>query len=272
MKYVEGETLESVLDKLAKGDPVYHARYGFERRVEIFLAILEAVAYAHARGIIHRDLKPANVMIGPFGEVMVMDWGLARHIDGRGRAALEPIPGAPKQDDGDPFETRAGALLGTPAYMSPEQARGEKLDARSDVYALSVMFHEMLCLEHYLEKCETLAAVLVGVQSRDPRAPSFVSHPHQSCAPMDLSHFVRKGYEKDPAERYQSVDEMIDRLRRRAEGYIPIQCHVTFVKRLTSGFAHFVDRHPLVVSGLMLLFVVWAVASGVWLAIAVARG
>jgi hypothetical protein len=72
--------------------------------------------------------------------------------------------------------------------------------------------------------------------------------------------------------RDQSVDEMIDRLRRRAEGYIPIQCHVTFVKRLTSGFAHFVDRHPLVVSGLMLLFVVWAVASGVWLAIAVARG
>jgi len=271
MKYVEGETLESVLDKLAKGDPLYHAQYGFERRVEIFLAILEAVAYAHARGIIHRDLKPANIMIGPFGEVVVMDWGLARRIDGRGHAALDPTPGAGAPADGDPFETRAGALLGTPAYMSPEQARGERLDARSDVYALSVMFHEMLCLEHYLEKAETLAAVLVGVQSQAPRAPSFVSHPHQSGAPMDLSHFVRKGYEKDPAKRYQSVTEMIDRLRRRAEGYIPIQCHVTFVKRLTSGWTHFVDRHPFIVSGLMVLFVVWAIASSVWVALALAR-
>ncbi|MGZ3475122.1 MAG: protein kinase domain-containing protein, partial [Polyangiales bacterium] len=169
-----------------------------------------------------------------------------------------------KPAEGDPFETRAGSLLGTPAYMSPEQARGEKLDVRSDIYALSVMFHEMLCLEHYLEKCETIAAVLVSVQSEHPRAPSFVSHPHQSGAPMDLSHFVRKGYEKDPAKRYQSVDEMIDRLRRRAEGYIPIQCHVTFVKRLTNGWTHFVDRHPFIVTGLMVLFVAWAIASTIW--------
>jgi serine/threonine-protein kinase len=266
MKYVEGETLESVLDKLGKGDPLYHARYGFERRVEIVLGILEAVAYAHARGIIHRDLKPANVMIGPFGEVMVMDWGLARRIDGRG-AALDPVPGSASPASGDPFETRAGSLLGTPAYMSPEQARGEKLDVRSDIYALSVMFHEMLCLEHYLEKCTTLPAVLAAVQSESPRAPSFVSHPHQSGAPMDLSHFVRKGYEKDPSRRYQSVEEMIQRLRRRAEGYIPIQCHVTFLKRMTTAWTHLLDRRPFLVTGLMLLFVAWAVASTVWLAL-----
>jgi serine/threonine-protein kinase len=267
MKYVEGETLESILDKLGKGDPVYHARYGYERRVEIFMSILEAVAYAHARGIIHRDLKPANVMVGPFGEVMVMDWGLARKIDGRG-PALDPTGQPSSPQDGDPFQTRAGSLLGTPAYMSPEQARGEKLDVRSDIYSLSVMFHEMLCLEHYLAKQDTLASVLIAVQSHSPRAPSFVSHPHQPSVPMDLSHFVRKGYEKDPSKRYASVDEMIERLRRRAEGYIPIQCHVTFIKRATMAWTHLLDRYPIIVSTLLFLLIGWAIVSTVWLALA----
>lgn len=263
MKYVEGETLESILDKLRKGDPLYHAHYGFERRVEIFVAILEAVAYAHSKGILHRDLKPANVMIGPFGEVMVMDWGLARRIAGPS-AGLEPSVAA--NDTQNPFATHAGAILGTPMYMSPEQARGETLDVRSDVYSLTVMFHEMLGLEHYLEGKETIAAVLIGVQDQKPRAPSFVANAHQGSAPMDLSHFVRKGLEKDKAKRYQTVDEMIDRLRRRAEGYIPIQCHVTFLKRLTLAWTHFLDRHPLIVTSLLLLMVAWAIASAVWLA------
>ena len=272
MKYVEGETLESILDKLAKGDPLYHAQYGFERRVEIFTAILEAVAYAHSKGILHRDTKPANVMIGPYGEVMVMDWGLARRMNQASAVALEPDAKAETPKDGDPFETRAGAILGTPAYMSPEQARGEKLDVRSDIYTLAVMFHEMLCLQHYLDGKQTMAAVLVGVQDETPKAPSFTPHPHQGAAPMDLSHFVRKGHEKDPGKRYQSVDEMIARLRRRAEGYIPIQCHVTFLKRMTQGWTHFLDRHPYIVTGIMVLFVMWALTSTVWLGIHLARG
>jgi tRNA A-37 threonylcarbamoyl transferase component Bud32 len=80
MKYVDGETLEDVIQKLAAGDREYHERYTFERRVEIFRALLEALAFAHDRGIIHRDIKPANVMIGKFGEVLLMDWGIAKSL------------------------------------------------------------------------------------------------------------------------------------------------------------------------------------------------
>jgi serine/threonine-protein kinase len=83
MKYLDGETLENIIEKLRDGDPVYLRRYPFERRVELFVGILEAIAYAHGHHIIHRDIKPANIMVGPYGEVMVMDWGLAKPIGGR---------------------------------------------------------------------------------------------------------------------------------------------------------------------------------------------
>jgi len=118
MKYVEGETLEAIIDKLAAGDPVYHRRYPFERRVEIMMGVLEAVAYAHAKKIIHRDLKPANVMVGPYGEVVVMDWGLAREVSGpetADRAASSPDTTGKQRL----WQTQVGSLLGTPAYMSP---------------------------------------------------------------------------------------------------------------------------------------------------------
>jgi serine/threonine-protein kinase len=128
--------------------------------------------------------------------------------------------------------------------MSPEQARGEPVDMRSDIYSLCVLFHELLGLRHYLAHCQTLEAVLDGVQNGHAPAPSFVPSPHQAPAPMDLSWFVRKGLAKHAEGRYRSVREMIDRLDAREEGVIPIQCHVTFVKRVTREFLRAVDRHP----------------------------
>jgi serine/threonine-protein kinase len=270
MKYVEGETLEHVISKLRAGDRLYHERYGFERRVEIFMGILEAVQFAHEKGVLHRDLKPSNVMIGPNGEVLVMDWGLARRL--RANESPESAPSSDDAGGGDGFATRAGAIMGTPAYMSPEQARGETLDARSDVYALSVLFHELLGLEHYLHAMPTASAMLVGVQVEKAKAVSFVASAHQPPAPMDLSHFIRKGLAKEKDARYQSVQEMIDRLRRRAEGYIPIECHVTFVKRVTTAWSHFVDRHPFIVTGLLVVFALWTVASLTWMGVHLTRG
>jgi eukaryotic-like serine/threonine-protein kinase len=133
--------------------------------------------------------------------------------------------------------------------MSPEQARGEPLDERSDVYSLSVMFHEMLGLQHYLHHATTLQSMLLGVQTYKPPAVAFVASRHQSGAPMDLAHFVNKGLAKDPAQRFQSVQEMIDRLRARAAGDIPIECPITFVKSATSRWTRFVDKHPFLVMG-----------------------
>src|SRR5262249_25503923 len=103
---------------------------GFEQRLALvpnLLAVCDAVAFAHARAIRHRDIKPSNILLGRFGETLLIDWGLARRLDDSG---AEPGTGA-----GDGL-TQAGAIAGTPGFMSPEQARGERVDARADVYAL----------------------------------------------------------------------------------------------------------------------------------------
>jgi serine/threonine-protein kinase len=224
MKYVEGESLEAIIAKLAAGDREYHKRFPFERRVEIGVGILEALHYAHGRGILHRDIKPANVMVGPAGEVMVMDWGIACKRDGP--------------------EAKTNTLCGTPLYMSPEQAASKPVDERSDLYSFSVLLYELLGLTHYLAGKEQLDEVLAGVQKQDPASLAFMKGAGQTSVPFDLHWFVKKGLQKDPSQRYQSANEALERLRARAEGKIPIQCPVTFIKRMTNEWLLFIDRHP----------------------------
>jgi serine/threonine protein kinase len=148
MKFVEGQRLDQ---HIASVNSV-------PDRLRLFLRICEAVGFAHARGVLHRDLKPANIMVGPFGEVLVMDWGLAKilhkAIPG---CAREADPDAmifdhPKHDfaEGDATEittvTGHGTVMGTPGYMSPEQARGdvEQIDARSDIFSLGALLRFLL--------------------------------------------------------------------------------------------------------------------------------
>ena len=128
MKLVRGRTLAEEL----KARPT--VLYDLPRFVQVYEQICQAVGFAHSQGVIHRDLKPANVMVGAFGEVQVMDWGLAREVrSARGTRSAEfgvrNVAGASES-------TLAGTVMGTPAYMSPEQARGEPVDARADVFAL----------------------------------------------------------------------------------------------------------------------------------------
>jgi serine/threonine-protein kinase len=264
MKYVAGETLEAVIDKLAAGDVDYHARYGFERRVQIFMALLEAVAFAHSKGIVHRDIKPANVMVGAYGEVVLMDWGIAKRLrdDGDAKAAaLGPAHASASGKRGPLFATVAGEIIGTPAYMSPEQARGEAIDERSDLYSLAMLMHELLCLRHPFADRTTLAEMLHGVKNEVVPITGLVPSAHQPPTPMDLSWFVRKGLAKDAASRYQSATEMIGALTRRAEGDIAVNCHITFMRRVTVLGTRFVDRHPFAATGLLAAFVVASIAG-----------
>jgi serine/threonine protein kinase len=160
-----------------------HARQerSLPARLRLFERVCEAVAFAHAQGVLHRDLKPANVMVGPFGEVLVLDWGLAKLVEQRptaGWPASGPIePAGPAVALADaPTRTQPGTVLGTPGYMAPEQARGEvdRLDQRADVYALGAMLR-------------------------------FLLEVHGQPAPRALHAIAAKAAAADPAERYGSV-------------------------------------------------------------------
>ncbi len=259
MKYVDGETLEQVIERLAARDPAYTAKYTIERRVEIFMALCEAVSFAHAQGIIHRDIKPANVMVGAYGEVVLMDWGVAklRGVEPAGPAGQV----APTAVPGSAVSTQAGAIVGTPFYMSPEQAKGLPADERSDIYSLCLLFYELLTLQHPLEKKESLEDVLHCVVHECVPSVLEIGHTLVAPVPAELHHFLRHGLEKDPDARYPDVTAMLDRLRARAMGDIPIECPVTFIKSTTGRWTRFVDAHPFAAIGAASSLVLGAVAS-----------
>jgi serine/threonine protein kinase len=148
MKLVKGQTLAALLRE--RPEPAHD----LPRFLAIFESICQTMAYAHARGVIHRDLKPSNVMVGSFGEVQVMDWGLAKVLP---RGGIADEPGAPPIQEtvimtvrsgssGGSDGSQAGSVLGTPSYMAPEQARGEidRIDERSDVFGLGSILCEVL--------------------------------------------------------------------------------------------------------------------------------
>jgi serine/threonine protein kinase len=174
MKYVQGETLDAIIERLQARDPLYQRRFSYKARAELFLRILQTIQFAHEKGILHRDLKPENVMVGPYGEVMVMDWGLAKKVGSAADYALA----TPEREDGPGNskrlqETRVGSLLGTPLYMSPEQARGQHdtLDQRSDIYSLCVLLFELLTTRHPLHHCTDLNQVIHNVTNEAPPSP-----------------------------------------------------------------------------------------------------
>ncbi len=247
MKHVQGDTLERVIEKLRQGDPAYVARFTFEYRAHVFLEILQAIRYAHDRGILHRDLKPANIMIGAFGEVTVMDWGLAKQLaPSEGVARAEAAVAKTASADVRLLETVHGALVGTPLYMSPEQAAGKNdaLDARSDVFSLCLLFFEMLTLEHPLGGLSTVQEVLAELIAKDLDARTLGDRALASGMPIEYFQFLLKGLPRDRDRRFGSVAEMEQGLRDILSGKIPVACHISGVKRATHAFLHWVDRHP----------------------------
>ncbi len=224
MKLIQGRTLFDWLDEVqaqVKSGQV-DEEHGLAGRLEVFLKICDAIAYAHSRGILHRDLKPSNVMIGPFGEVYVMDWGIARPLRFDDDEPPPETWAQPSDGSDDPketaaaFRTKYGTVVGTPHYMAPEQAMGRTdLDGRADQYALGLILFELLSLQtanpgdtvdSALE--EAAVGALVPLKAADG----------SGRVQPELEAIVFKATELAPTDRYASVAELADDVRRFLRG------------------------------------------------------
>ena len=183
MQYIEGKTLGDFLSSGKKLTPMQAAQIGEE--------IAEALAAAHAHGVIHRDIKPANVMVTPDGKILVMDFGIARMI-----AGPETAP-------------QTSAVLGTASYLSPEQAQGQPVDARTDIYSLGVVLYEMLTGRPPFSGDSPMAIAYKQVNATPP-APSTIN----AEVPPELDAVVMRALSKNPANRYQTGHEFAEDLER----------------------------------------------------------
>jgi CRP-like cAMP-binding protein/tRNA A-37 threonylcarbamoyl transferase component Bud32 len=195
MKLVQGSSFDRWLRKRKPGQVER-----IEGGIEILLKVCDALAYAHHRGVVHRDLKPANIMVGDFGQVYLMDWGLAkltRSQPASGEGALMNAPGP----------------VGTPDFMSPEQARGNprEVDERSDVFGLGALLYEVLCGHGPYGPVGSTNDVVQRAASGD------VMPIDEACKGIGVSRRIRaiaeRATQADPAQRYQTITDMQDAMR-----------------------------------------------------------
>ncbi len=194
------------------------------------LAAIDAVAHAHKRGIIHRDIKPQNILVGELGETVVIDWGLAKVIGEEDDDATEPtVPTA-----ADSLQTQAGAVFGTPGFMSPEQARGESLSPRSDVYALGATLYYLLAGSP--PHAGDSATMVLGRTLKHDVVPLLVAAPG---APPDLVTIVTKALAFEAEDRYPNAGALSDDVRRFLAGQLVAAHRYTPRQRIT----RFAKRH-----------------------------
>ena len=235
MKRVQGRSLAKVLAGLRRKDEETVGEFTRVRLLSMFQQVAMAMGYAHSKGVIHRDLKPHNIMLGDFGEVMVMDWGIAlvRGDDVRLHEALQPFA-----------EAEEGQVLGTPMYMAPEQALGslDGIDHRADIYSLGAILYELLTL------CQPYVGansfdILAQVLSRAPELPS-VRTPDRAVPPeleeICMTAMSRKKEDRYASARqiYEDVEEFLEgtkeRERRRREAAVKVSQGRKYVSRYYS--------------------------------------
>lgn len=237
LQLVQGETLAAITERLRSGDATAHNDYPFARRIQLTVRVCEALEYAHSQGWLHRDVKPENIMVGRFGEVYLMDWGLAKRTSGPDLPIVTSRGGRP--------ETRAGIFTGTPEFASPEQIAGqsELVGPQSDIYSLGAVLYEFMTLKlphHH----EDLRQLISKVLTDRPVAPENVRHPAQGRVPREVSLMILRAMAKEPAKRYPSVAmfraDLVGYLENEARPVCPHTTMKSFLFRIN----RLMDNHP----------------------------
>lgn len=249
MKKVGGRNLRSVIRKLDEGNKEFIRKYTRRQLLQILVAVGSGVAYAHSKGIIHRDLKPANIMLGDYGEVMVMDWGLVKYRAENDSSEQEwevefDLDLATVGHD-DALSTIQGSVSGTPAYMSPEQASGhtEDIDEQTDLYSLGAILYSILTWQTApFESPMTTNQVLSAVVNGDFKRPR--KRTPKRKIPCELEAICLKAMALEKKDRYESVEVFVRDIKDYLEGYSVLAYRGSLARRLFK----MVHRHPLIPS------------------------
>lgn len=237
MRFIEGETLSDVVKRFHARFKDDHGDLG-ERILELrkllgrLIAVCHAIDYAHNRGIIHRDLKPANILLGKYGETLVVDWGLAKVIGGD---KLPPLPFQEIAGSRTAAGTLMGTALGTPAYMSPEQAAGraDEVGLQTDIYSLGVtLFHILTGRLPYEEA--SVSDVLKKIQGQSQLSP----RDYCPWVPRSLEAICQKAMAPRPTDRYPSTAALAEDIERWLADEPTLAYEPTFWERLSHWWRH----------------------------------
>src|SRR6184192_1675728 len=197
MELLEGQTLDKRIN---------HKALPTEQIIELAIQMADALEAAHAQGIVHRDIKPANIFITNRNQAKILDFGLAKLASAHAPATA--AVSAPTAGLSQEHITSPGATVGTIAYMSPEQARGEELDGRTDLFSFGAVLYEMATGRRAFSG-DTAAVIFDAILNRAPLSPARVNPE----LPGDLARVINRALEKDPDRRYQSARELLKDLR-----------------------------------------------------------
>ena len=257
MKSLKGETLGEILKQLRKGNATYQTRFSRIRLLGIFLKVCNAIDYAHSKGVIHLDLKPSNIVVGDYGDVHVLDWGLSTLITHLNEYDGEPVSWHSVDDvslesgqtltryleSSAQSRQRRNVVGGTPGYMSPEQAQGSTsdIDFQTDVYTLGTMLYEILSFH-----CPITGDTIKDVLQKTVRGeiPDLKNRAPHLKIPAALSAIALKAMQTDPTNRYPTVGALLRDLQKYQDGFATSAENPTFLTHT----ALLVKRHKVAVS------------------------